>query len=919
MNQRRAAVFLPLFIVFSVLLSRFVGCSSQTADAFLSDSDGGGTRVATTCGTPAEGCSCPAAGSTVACGQVDLTRDGFTQCSYGTRTCTAAGTWGACEGAVHIQSLVATPSSGLHPRDLQDDASACGSIDLCDPYCNGFTDTPVGLTPLPTGLTLVDGGGLTISPTSEDGGSSIPGTLQTTSTGLSTCGGGLNAAGGGCSAPGPTACAQDFRCDTPTHTCVWNGGAGYHDNSLGGADLTIGAGCSFGGVTTFPVCNRGSTSVAEGTALNVSFVGGTTMPDGCAANPTTTCAGVAPTGGLAPGSCVNVPCTIPETGGFAVVNPGDPTSLEAAGWCGNNIAFAQTANGADTSCATCTYCDTRVTGTVHDPGLNPDALRDVTVYELAGTSGTLPPLPDNVGGTTAPPCDTCESLLPPSAYSVATNTDNLGTFTLTNVTPGPNQTIVAQTGRWRRPATVPITACQTKSLDDDVIRLPKNQSEGSIPKIAFIMGGAESLECWLLKVGIDKDEMQAYGSDDAARVQLFFQSSTGDGLTVRGSVPPNPDDALWSASGPLNDFSAVMMSCNGLHAIDEGSGPRKRVFDYANAGGRLFMDHWHGVTWLANSGAPFNWNDPSISTWGSDVTPTQAANGRVQNTKPAQQKMYEWLGHNAADNWDPPFTGDGTGWLESDNPRHDAVQPGTSSTEWIRGETSNDWVGDPGGNYSLSFSFETPYGASTTCGRVLQNGMHASQIRAPGGENPYGDFPGSCVTDGIGLSPEEMALEYQLFQLTACALGGAPPPASPPPPPPLMAATFTRDFHGVCLPGYRVVWQAFNWDADLPPGTTIAYFAATASDGPDGGEPDLPAMVSLPPATVPIGIATMTTLAPSWGTDAHTVDWHLQNEPPGPAQQSQDWLRVYMVLEPTATTAPTLYDWQQLYDCVPDQ
>ena len=373
------------------------------------------------------------------------------------------------------------------------------------------------------------------------------------------------------------------------------------------------------------------------------------------------------------------------------------------------------------------------------------------------------------------------------------------------------------------------------------------------------------------------------------------------------------------------------------------------------------------------------------------ATPPQPAYAKVESGTPAQQHMLDWI--NAYAYQPTP----GMGYVVSSNPRYNSLSAGSNSVTWLRGDTNNfaplASPGDPDGNYTLSFSFETPVGAASSCGRVLFNGMHASEARSPqyfsanqfvsdkqyysdlfgdyrcqsgpsfghpnptgvpcgnnsdyvcqagatgshpfttgsacgtadacqagpsgaypfGTETVCGTFPTDCDTS-TGLTSEELALEYQLFQVTACALGGLPPPPPPPPPPALATATFTRDFYASCDPGLKLVWQAFNWDASLPDGTAIQYYAASSND-----EATLPAAVSAAPATVPIGSATVTTLAPYWGTDAHTVDWHLHNDPPGPPQFSDAWLRVYMVFEPTATSSPTLYDWQQLYDCVPDQ
>jgi hypothetical protein len=189
--------------------------------------------------------------------------------------------------------------------------------------------------------------------------------------------------------------------------------------------------------------------------------------------------------------------------------------------------------------------------------------------------------------------------------------------------------------------------------------------------------------------------------------------------------------------------------------------------------------------------------------------------------------------------------------------------------------------------------------------------MHVSQTRASG-VYPFttaSAFPSSC-TLGFPLTPEEIALEYQFFQLTAC-LGTS---AVPPPPPP-GAATFTRDFQAVCEAGTCPVWQAFEWQSTIPTGSSIAFRAATAMT--ESSLPPSPPGAA--PVTVPIADATTTVLSPNWDTDTDTVAWHLANEPPGPSQNSEAWLRVYMTLNPSAYDAPILWGWQQLYDCTPCQ
>jgi hypothetical protein len=95
----------------------------------------------------------------VECGEVIRRSGDYIACSVGTQVCTD-GAWAACIGD-SIVAAQAAPGTGTRPMMLQGAPSACVS-NPCDPYCQNYVDTPVGVDA--GALSLTDAG-LTLVPT----------------------------------------------------------------------------------------------------------------------------------------------------------------------------------------------------------------------------------------------------------------------------------------------------------------------------------------------------------------------------------------------------------------------------------------------------------------------------------------------------------------------------------------------------------------------------------------------------------------------------------------------------------------------------------------------------------------------------------------------------------------------------------
>jgi hypothetical protein len=856
------------------------------------------------CATPNEGCPCDQPPTPIDCGSVHTKSADYVLCSKGKRSC-VGGTWGACVSeSIVTQHL---PTADLHGLTL----GLPGVCPLtgpqsnpCDPYCNQYVDDPVGLV-LDGGLVVTDGG-ITIP----SGGAGAPGNgFLSTSNGVSGCspdnniGVSSSGVGAACTAANQlTVCQQDNHCDLATGKCTWNGGPGYFDAAAGGVDLTVGSPCGpqGSGSATVPVCNRGSVAVPAGASIKLT-VSNSAIPDGCAnvAGTDNFVLGAA----LAPGACTSF--TVGNSAGnkFITVNAGGSPIAEVAGRCANNSAFYKI-DGSAGDCAACTTCTTTVTGKVYDPSGpapagNGIGLANITVFEPTGALTTF------VDGVA---CDTCATLSSPAVVLTLTNPD--GTFTLTNPDSGPAVPIVVQSGRWRRKVTMAINSCKANPAPAGTMRMPRNRSEGDIPKTAVLTTHKEQVECWLQKIGISTtgatvDIAPRVASTDLARFQLYDNGSKA--LTT--TPASQSSTTLLGSPTQMDEYTSMLWGCpdNGTPTGGASAAVITRVRQYADKGGRMFMNHLNADDFIVPTTADPSWQATRTTSAGAGGAAGKTGDGRVvvvpQHTA-EKQNFKDFL--NAAAALNAYATGSIT--IDDAGPKvNNVVEP--IGIPWVQG--SSNWATFPNGNVNYIYSFDTPTDPLVTnkCGRVVYNGMHVSAGRGTLGTS----FPAACNSNV--LSPSEKALEYQLFNLTACLT------PIPPPPPPLPVVYFVRDYEGLCVTGTSVVWEFFQWQGLVPPSTSIVFRAATAdlqSSLPAAPPPALPATVSAGSATT----STPITVPETWSSDGNTVAWHLANDPlpvPAPAQKSKRWLRIYMQFNPVGQIPPTLVKWRQMYSCLPTE
>jgi hypothetical protein len=425
---------------------------------------------------------------------------------------------------------------------------------------------------------------------------------------------------------------------------------------------------------------------------------------------------------------------------------------------------------------------TTLNGKVFDPaGKIP--LYNVAVY----VPNTAPqPLPMGVM------CGACSSWYTSPVVSAVT--DAGGNFSITNMPVGKNIPLIVQVGKWRMQYTLSnVQQCvenDAASLAGTTLRMPRNHMEGDIPNIAVSTGSADSLECLLLRMGVDANE---YTGDPmgAGRIHIFTGGDSKDGLGGAVTNPASKESYqyLWNTDASMEAYDVVLLSCEGSVTSYLDDGGRTVLSDYTNNGGRVFASHYH-YSWFTPTG-PFSTVSPPLATWQTStpgfvgMDQTVPYNGDIVTTLtgggtfPEGAALKMWLGNvGALTNGLLPI------YYTRDNATVTATN--THSQPWVLLDPST-----PAPNAAQYFSFDTPIGvsASEQCGRIVYSDLHVSG--GAGSQDEPGimpDYPGftsgGIVPDGCDmhdLTPQEKALEFMIFDLSSCL---TPPGVVPPAPTP---------------------------------------------------------------------------------------------------------------------------------------
>ncbi len=400
--------------------------------------------------------------------------------------------------------------------------------------------------------------------------------------------------------------------------------------------------------------------------------------------------------------------------------------------------------------------DTTIKGRVFAPnGTLP--LYGITVYVPNAPVG---PMPEGAQ------CSRCNDDLPGSPLVRAT-TDTNGDFTITGAPAGTDIPLVITSGKWRRQITIPsVGQCTDNMVPNTETRLPKDRSEGDIPRIALSTGTADSLECLLRRMGIADSEIGKEGTDQ--RIHLYTNvDSGGEGVDQfksgfpGGSGSFTDSQQLWNSAAKLKNYDIVILSCEGGQYEDtKPQGSLDAMKEYADFGGRVFLSHWHNI-WVSG-GYKDGGAGPSIASW----TPIADWNGGT-NLSGAAIDMIDETNNSKGTAFADWMVNVGGSTVRGEIP----IKSGTArvTSDSVDTALAERWTYIKGGgmepqNFQFTTPIEQPLG--DRCGKVVYSDMHVSG----NGGNPGDKYPDSCGDGGTpaDMSPQEKALAFMLFDLASC-------------------------------------------------------------------------------------------------------------------------------------------------------
>ncbi len=387
---------------------------------------------------------------------------------------------------------------------------------------------------------------------------------------------------------------------------------------------------------------------------------------------------------------------------------------------------------------------TTLSGTVYAPnGVLP--LYNVIVYVPNAPVDPFTP------GVT---CDQCGAAASGSPIAVAL-TDSKGHFSVQGVPSGSKIPVVIQVGKWRRQIVVDtVNPCvdnpigQQVSGVEQLTRLPKNQQEGDMPKIAITTGGCDQLGCIMPKIGIDPKEYAAGPTSSAVKPKtaISFYSGGGAGAPT-GSPPAQP---FWTDVNQLKNFDLAILSCECHEPNDANQSSYDAIQKYLEAGGRIFTTDFMYVWYKFSKDTDLNatpWAWPGGAPGG--VSPFL-----IDTSFPKGKSLADWLYYVSsivpykAQTTQPPVNG------------QFPVQVAYDNIKGINTKYGLEWAHSGGDPKFVTMNMPSKNPPAQQCGKAVHLDAHISV-----GDSVDTNYPADC---NANAKETELATVFFLFDLSSC-------------------------------------------------------------------------------------------------------------------------------------------------------
>lgn len=483
----------------------------------------------------------------------------------------------------------------------------------------------------------------------------------------------------------------------------------------------------------------------------------------------------------------------------------------AAGSGGSTTTLPAQCTGAGYACMVpkCNNASgTTISGKVYDPsGKNP-------VY---GAIVYVPDQPDTLAAISAGPGNLCGRCVQPSGNPVAgavTGPD--GSFVIEKAPSGRAIPLVVQLGKWRRMTFVEADkACADNPITDpDSARLPRSRSDGekvALPHIAIAAGAGDRVQCLFRRMGVDPAEFS--NPDGPGAVNIYNQpSALGADPSGRYDATLNsgasfPDAAtFWADITQLAKYDIVVLACAGNASATDPTrttpnpitdAAKANLVKYLSSGGRVLGEHYNSA-WIRSFPARISQQGTTpavasplgadVASWYASLDASDANSsavpagstvlGQVDTSFAKGKDLATWLGAAGATQVFGSFP------LVGDVKRTaiDELASAPSAQRWIyQAASSGDVQGAAAFSHVLSFNMTSggqmvdrhSNDPTNLCGRFVYTGLHVSSGDTSTHPSDLGDdgakalpFP-SCCAQG-DLNPQEKAIEFMLFDLSAC-------------------------------------------------------------------------------------------------------------------------------------------------------